>query len=112
VYARGFGPTGIALFSRAPGQADKVRDDLDAIWRKSALDSRTDWGSARSRAVVAYAAKHQTARDRAYWLAFWETSGKGAAYDTAYAEAMQGVTNADLGAAARHWFHSTPVCVP
>lgn len=112
VYARGFGPTGVALFSRAPGKAPKVRDDLVAIWRKAALDTRTDWGSARSRAVVAYALKHQTVRDRAYWLAFWELSGKGAAYDIAYPEAMLRVSNSDLQAAAKRWMSAAPVSIP
>lgn len=112
VYARGFGPTGIALFSRAPGQATKVRDDLVDIWRKAALDTRTDWGSARERTVVAYAAKHQTVWDRAYWLAFWELSGKGAAYDAAYPEAMRAVSDADLRAAAKRYLGGAPMAIP
>jgi hypothetical protein len=112
VYPRRLSPAVIALFSRAPGQAAKVRDDLTAIWKGTALDTRTDWGSARARAVQLYASKHQTARDRAYWLAFWELAGKGASYDTEYASAMRTVSETTLSAAARRWLSGVPAAVP
>ena len=112
VYPRRLAPTGITLFSRAPGQAAKVRDDLSGIWKSAALDTRTDWGSARARAVQLYASKHQTARDRAYWLAFWEMSGKGAGYDAEYAAAIGSVTDIALNAAARRWLSGSPTAVP
>jgi predicted Zn-dependent peptidase len=112
VYPRTLGPTGIALFSRAPGKAARVRDELVDIWKNATLDTRSDWGSARARAVQAYAAKHQTARDRAYWLAFWETAGKGAVYDTTYPEAMRKVTDEELQAAATRWLSGPPTAIP
>lgn len=112
VYPRRLTPSGIALFSRAPGQAAKVRDDLTGIWLSAALDTRTDWGSARARAVQLYASKHQTVRDRAYWLAFWEIAGKGAEYDVDYASAISTVTDAALNAAAKTWMTGRPTVVP
>ncbi|HEY3411432.1 MAG TPA: insulinase family protein [Armatimonadota bacterium] len=112
VYPRRLAPGAIALFSRAPGQSAKVRDDLASIWKSAALDTRTDWGSARARAVQLYASRHQTARDRAYWLAFWELAGNGAAYDAEYSAAMRSVADAALTAAARRWLSGPPVAIP
>ena len=112
VYPRRLTPAGIALFSRAPGQAAKVRNDLSGIWKSAELDTRGDWGSARARAVQLYASKHLTARDRAYWLAFWEIAGKGAGYDAEYSAAMRTVTDTTLNAAARRWLSGAPVAVP
>lgn len=112
VYPRNLQRSGIVLFSRAPGQAATVRDDLAGIWKVADLTARSDWESARARAAQAYLGRHQSARDRAYWLDFWQIAGKGAAYDAIYAKAIATVADDDIHAAARRWLSGAPVSVP
>lgn len=112
VYPRRLTESGVALFALAPGAAPAAARELRALWEAVSQPPEGGWDTARARAAHAYAAQRQTARDRAYWLAFWEIAGLGAAHDDAYAGRLRAVPDADLLEAARRYFAGAPVAVP
>jgi zinc protease len=112
IYPRRFTDSGIALYSLAPDHAAAMRDDLLSVWRAAGVAPPGGWASSRARAANAYAAQHQTARDRAYWLAFWELSGQGAAHDAAFMSSLRCVPDESLSAATKRYFAAPPVSVP
>jgi predicted Zn-dependent peptidase len=112
VYPRRLTDSGLALYALAPGKAAAMRDDLLSIWKSAGTPPKDGWDTARARASHAYAAQHQTARDRAYWLAFWELSGQGASHDAAFAKALRTVPDDALAAAAKRYLTAAPSTVP
>lgn len=112
VYPRRFTDSVLALYALAPGHAAERRQDLLAVWKLAGKPPKGGWDTARAGAAHAYAAQHQTARDRAYWLAFWELSGQGAAHDAAFATALRTASEESLATAARRYLAATPVSVP
>jgi zinc protease len=112
VYPRRFTDSGVALYALAPDHAAAMRDDLLTVWRGAGVVPPGGWGPSRARAANAYAAQHQSARDRAYWLAFWELSGQGASHDAAFAASLRSVSDESLAAAAKRYFAAPPVSVP
>jgi predicted Zn-dependent peptidase len=109
VYQRRLTTSAIGLFTRAAGSTASASDTLSEIWKRVGSQ---DWSASRSRARHSYRMQRQTARDRAYGFAFWETSGKGAAYDSVFGDALSSVTAQEVEAALKRWIVGTPVTVP
>lgn len=112
VYPRRMIPSGAAVFALAPDRAHELARDLEALWRDVADIPEGGWRSARVRAAHAFAMQHQTARDRAWWLAFWELAGSGAARDATFGQSILDVTDQDIRRAALRWFSGRPVLLP
>lgn len=112
VYPRRLGPSGVALFSRAPGSASRVAQELAAYWTEGREAPPGGWDLARAAAAHAYESQHQTARDRAYWLAFWETAGEGASFDRKYTARLRSVTDEAISEAIRTWINGPPKTLP
>jgi predicted Zn-dependent peptidase len=112
IYPRRLTDSGLALYALAPDRADAMRDDLLGVWRAAGTAPEGGWDSARARAAHAYAVQHQTARDRAYWLAFWETGGQGASHDAEFMTRLRTVPDAALATAAKRYLAAPPVSVP
>ncbi len=110
VYPKRLGPSVAALFARAPGDTAGVRDRLSALWKQTVDGSPEDLGRARLRAVHNHQAQRQTMRDRAYWLAFWETAGVGA--EDEWTTRLAAVTDERLKACANRWFSGASTVVP
>lgn len=104
--------SGVALFTRAPGAAAAVRDDLAALWKGAVQAPAGGWDGARLRASLAWDARHQSVRDRAYWLAFWQTAGVGAGYDAEYRARLLTASDAAIVAAGKRWLRGEPVTTP
>jgi predicted Zn-dependent peptidase len=112
VYPRRLTDSGVALYARAPGRAAAMRNDLLAVWKSAGAAPKDGWDTARAAAAHAYAAQHQTTRDRAYWLAFWELSGQGANHDAAFLAQLRSVPNTALATAARRYLAQPPTSMP
>jgi predicted Zn-dependent peptidase len=111
-YPRRLGSSVLAVYARASSDAAAMRKRLTTLLTEFRKQPPSDWSTARRLAHTAWLLRHQTARDRAYWLAFWETAGLGYQADERHSKALLEVSDDALQAALAKWLSSEPVSVP
>ncbi len=106
-YQGSIDPTGFYFFiGTDPVNTRAVQEGFDAEIQRLQDEEvpAAELADAKQKLIGGFHLSHETSALQAYYLAFFELAGRGFAFDTAFPQAIEAVTAADLQRVARKYF--------